>query len=131
MQCPHASKTLHGALSSSKRLMRILRAILANLLVVAHLARLTMIMGAPATKELIFSARLLSAEELKATGALREIVRDPSALLTRAQEIGEKFVQLAPLTLWGTKEGMRRLRDAMLPSISDVDIVKACYRSQD
>ena len=40
-------------------------------------------------------------------------------------------MELAPLTLWGTKEGMRSLRDAMLPSIADVDIVKACYRSQD
>lgn len=102
-----------------------------NCLTVKNLARLTMIMGAPATKELIFSARLLSAEEFDATGALREIVRDAGALLTRAQEIGERFVELAPLTLWGTKEGMRRLRDAMLPSIADVDIVRACYLSQD
>ena len=102
-----------------------------NCLTVKNLARLAMIMGAPATKELMFTARLLTAEELKAAGGLREIVSDAAELLTRAQEIGEKFVELAPLTLWGTKEGMRRLRDAMLPSIDDVDLVKACYSSRD
>jgi enoyl-CoA hydratase len=102
-----------------------------NCLTVKNLARLAMIMGAPATKELMFTARLLSADEFKATGALRDIAPDAGTLLARAQEIGEKFVELAPLTLWGTKEGMRRLRDAMLPSIADLDIVKACYMSRD
>ena len=102
-----------------------------NCLTVKNLARLTMVMGAPATKELIFTARLLNAEEFKAIGALREVTPAAAALLVRAQEIGEKFVELAPLTLWGTKEGMRRLRDAMLPSIADLDIVKACYLSRD
>jgi len=102
-----------------------------NCLTVKNLARLAMIMGAPATKELMFTARLLNVEELKATGALREIAPDPATLLARAQEIGEEFVNLAPLTLWGTKEGMRRLRDATLPSIADFDILRACYLSRD
>jgi len=102
-----------------------------NCLTVKNLARLAMIMGAQATKELVFSARLLSADEFKSTGALREIVPDASELVKRAQEIGENFVELAPLTLWGTKEGMRRLRDAMLSSTTDTDILEACYLSRD
>jgi enoyl-CoA hydratase len=102
-----------------------------NCLTIKNLARLAMIMWRAATKELIFDARLRSADELKAIGAIREVVADEQSLVARAEQIAEGFVELAPLTLWATKEGMRRLRDATLPIGSDVDLVKTCYLSRD
>ncbi len=102
-----------------------------NCLTIRNLARLAMIMGMAATKELIFDARLRGADELAAMGAVREVVAEEQLLVARAGEIVEGFVELAPLTLWATKEGMRRLRDATLPTSSDVDLVKTCYLSRD
>lgn len=102
-----------------------------NCLSVKNLGRLVMIMGFAATKELIFDARLRGAAELMACGGLREVVADDAALVARAEEIAAGFVELAPLTLWATKEGMRRLRDAMLPPGMDVDLLQTCYLSQD
>jgi enoyl-CoA hydratase/carnithine racemase len=96
-----------------------------------NLARLSNLIGYQHTKELVMSARLLNANELAEAGALNEIVPDEPALFTRAQQIAESYADLAPLTIWATKEAMRRLRDFAIPPHADADILAACYLSQD
>jgi enoyl-CoA hydratase len=96
-----------------------------------NLARLVNLIGFQLTKEIVMSARFLGAKELHEAGGLTEIVADDAALFTRAQEIGEQYAQMAPLTIWATKESLRRLRNFAVPEHADSDILMSCYLSQD
>ena len=99
-----------------------------NCLSIKNLARLAGILGTPRTKEMIFNARLLTAEELAGTGALRTVVPEEE-LADRAQAIAEELATLAPLTLWTTREALHRLRDHGLPPDGDDDLLRRCYLS--
>lgn len=94
-------------------------------------ARLTALVGPARTKEMVFSARLLDAATLESAGALRETVPDDADLLPRAEEIAADLATLAPLTLWNTKETLRRMRDAAIAGVEDQDLLMACYGSKD
>ncbi|HTW83483.1 MAG TPA: enoyl-CoA hydratase [Candidatus Sulfotelmatobacter sp.] len=103
---------------------------LGNCLSIANLARVADLVGVPAAKALLFSARLLDAQAALHAGLLNEVVLDVDALLPRAHEIARGMLALAPLTLRATKEGFRRLRAARaLPAGSD--LIRACYGSDD
>lgn len=102
-----------------------------NCLSSKNFARLSSLIGPARTKELVFSARLLTADEMMAAGALREIVPPDGDLLTRAQDIATAMAQLAPLTLWGTKETLRRMRDETPEAAAKNDLLMACYASED
>ncbi len=101
-----------------------------NCLSIKNLARLEAILGTARTKELIFSARLLAADELADAGALRAVVPEEE-LIARTQALAEELASLAPLTLWATREGLRRLRDHGLPPEGDNDLLRRCYLSAD
>lgn len=96
-----------------------------------NLARLVNLIGFQLTKEIVMSARFLSAKELADVGGLTELVSDEAGLHPRAQAIGEEYAKLAPLTMWATKESLRRLRNFSIPEHADADILSACYLSQD
>jgi enoyl-CoA hydratase/carnithine racemase len=66
-----------------------------------------------------------------ACGLLSEVTPDEGSLLTRAQSLAEEVASLAPLTLWATKEALRRVRDALIPDGTDSDLILACYTSKD
>jgi enoyl-CoA hydratase/carnithine racemase len=83
------------------------------------------------TKEIVMTARFLTAEELNRAGGLTELVPEEDDLFKRAQAFGEELAQRAPLTLWATKEALRRLRNFSIPDHSDSDILAACYLSRD
>lgn len=104
---------------------------LGNCLSTPNLARLTAICGFPRVKEMVMRARLLEAPELLAAGIVSEVVPDEASLPARAQALAEELAANAPLTLWATKEGLRRLRDSLRPAQPDVDLVVACYMSKD
>jgi len=101
---------------------------LGNCLSMANLARLAALIGPARVTEIIFTARLLDAEEARAAGLLSEVLPDPAALAERATALAQTVASHAPLTLRATKEALRRLRDHLPP---DEDLIRLCYASAD
>ena len=102
---------------------------LGNCLAAGNLARLTALIGAGRVREMIFTARLMLADEALATGLVSEVLPDENALLTRATELAAQVGAMAPLTLRATKEAMRRNRAAV--QVDDEDLIAMCYMSDD
>ena len=103
---------------------------LGNCLSMSNYARLSGLIGAARTKEIIFTARLVEAEEARTIGLLSEVLPDRDALLARATELAQLVASHAPLTLRATKEALRRLRDQQLQGM-DKDLILMCYLSAD
>ena len=87
-------------------------------------------MGAGRVKEMIFTARLVGAEEAKSAGLISEIVDDQPALMARAAELAALLATHAPITLRTTKEALRRLRTEGAAA-DDRDLILAAYMSAD
>lgn len=103
---------------------------LGNCLSVANLARLAALMGAGRVREMLFTARLIGADEALAIGLVSEVLPDAAAVASRADALAALLASHAPLTLRATKEALRRLRlDG--PGAEDADLVTACYGSAD
>jgi len=94
-------------------------------------ARAAALIGIARLKDLIMRARLMSAKDMLACGLLAELTADEASLLPRAQEMAEEVASYAPLTLWATKEALRRVRDQLIPEGADSDLIVACYMSAD
>lgn len=103
---------------------------LGNCLSIANLSRLSTLMGAGRVKEIIFTARLVGAEEALNAGLIAEIVPDHAALITRTEELAALLATHAPLTLSTTKEALRRLR-VQGAEADDRDLVVQAYMSED
>ncbi len=101
---------------------------LGNCLSMENYARLAALIGMSRAKEMIFTARLLGADEALAAGFLSEVVEDHEALMKRADELAETVAGHAPLTLAATKEAFRRLRDG---NSEGEDLILSCYMSHD
>jgi enoyl-CoA hydratase len=104
---------------------------LGNCLSMANYARLSALLGVARLKDLIMRARLMESGEMLSSGLLSEVTPDEASLMSRAQALAEEMTELAPLTLWATKEALRRLRDRMVPEGADRDLIIACYMSAD
>lgn len=102
---------------------------LGNCLAAGNLARLTELVGAGRVRELIFTARLIEAEEALRIGLVTEVLADEAALMARAEELAQHVGAMAPLTLRATKEAMRRNRAAA--KVEDDDLIISCYMSDD
>ncbi len=103
---------------------------LGNCLSMANYARLAALLGPARVIELVYSARLIEAEEARAIGLVYEILPDHAALLDRAAALATTLAGHAPLTLRATKEAMRRLREAARQVNGD-DLVAMCFTSDD
>ena len=101
---------------------------LGNCLSMSNLARLAALIGPARVTEIIFTARLLDAEEARAAGLVSEVLPDPAALAERATALATLVAGHAPLTLRATKEALRRMRDSLPP---DEDLIRLCYTSED
>ena len=101
---------------------------LGNCLSMANVARLSALIGPARVTEMIFTARLLPAQEALGAGFVSEVVEDHAALMTRAEALARQIAANAPLTLRATKEALRRLRDNLPP---DEDLIRLCYTSED
>jgi enoyl-CoA hydratase/carnithine racemase len=101
---------------------------LGNCLSIANVARLAALIGPARVTEMIFTARLFSAEEALATGFVSEVTEDHQALMSRAESLARQIAANAPLTMRATKEALRRLRDRLPP---DEDLIRLCYTSND
>ncbi len=103
---------------------------LGNCLSARNIARLEALLGAGRTREVIFTSRLVGAEEALAAGLVTELLDDHAALASRAQELAALLAGQAPLTLQATKEAQRRLM-AAAAQVEDEDLIVKCYTSED
>jgi enoyl-CoA hydratase/carnithine racemase len=101
---------------------------LGNCLSMANIARLSALIGPARVTDMIFTARLLNAEEARAAGLVSEVLDDQVLLLARAEALARQVAANAPLTLRATKESLRRLREHLPP---DEDLIRLCYGSDD
>ncbi len=103
---------------------------LGNCLSMANYGRLAALIGPARVLDLVYTARLIEAEEARAIGLVSEILPDHAALQARAEALARTIAGHAPLTLRATKEAMRRLRLAARQVDGD-DLVTMCFTSRD
>jgi enoyl-CoA hydratase/carnithine racemase len=101
---------------------------LGNCLSMANYARLTWMLGPSHAKALVLRADFIGADQALQFGLATE-VHEPEALDARVEELVGQLVTQAPLTMWASKESIRRLMLDDLPE-SD-DIVHRVYGSAD
>ena len=103
---------------------------LGNCLSMSSISRLTALVGPARVKDLIFTARLVGAEEAASLGLLNEIVEDLPALQKRAEELATLIAGHAPLTLNATKQALVRLQRRLSREEGE-DLILMCYMSHD
>lgn len=104
---------------------------LGNCLSQQNYARLVAVFGLPRAKQLLMTARLMTAPELLAAGYVSEVVATEEELLPRAQALAEEIATFAPLTLLATKRAIHRVRNRLFPVEEDKDLIEMCYLSED
>ena len=106
---------------------------LGNCLSVAIHARLLDMLGPARTKEILFRARLVGADEALQAGLVNEIV-PAERLHGYVREVAEEIAGHAPITLQVTKEAVRRLqmyRRAVPDGELGEDLIVRAYMSED
>jgi len=103
---------------------------LGNCLSISNYVRLVALLGPARVKDIIFTARLIDAEEACKIGLLGEALPDYDSLQRRANELAQIVASQAPLTLRVTKEALRRIKEKMSPE-DDRDLILKCYLSRD
>lgn len=102
---------------------------LGNVLSTNNYSRLIDLIGPARTKELIYLAKLVEADEAKSIGLVNEVV--PSeALEDRVTELANQIAGHAPLTIQATKESIRRVLHHRRPP-RDQDLIVKVYTSDD
>jgi enoyl-CoA hydratase/carnithine racemase len=102
---------------------------LGNCLSMSAYAHFMDLLGPSRLKELMFTARLLSADEALTAGFVHEIV-PPEEIESRVRELAERIASHAPITLWVTKEAIRRIQEARSLPDGD-DLIAKTYASAD
>jgi enoyl-CoA hydratase/carnithine racemase len=103
---------------------------LGNCLSHQNYVRLVALLGFPRASEILMTGRLMDAEELRAIGAVAEVVTE-ERLFDRAQELAESIGANAPLTVQAAKKALIRIRNRLVPTEDDDDIIRMCYMSHD
>ena len=85
--------------------------------------------GPVRAREIVLTARLVSAADATAMGLVDE-VHPAAALRGRVKELAAHIAELAPLTLAATKEAVRRMIVATSPGSLE-DLLLSCYLSED
>ncbi|MCJ2018176.1 enoyl-CoA hydratase/isomerase family protein [Methylobacterium sp. E-065] len=108
---------------------------LGNCLSQGNLKRLSGLIGPARVKDIIFTARLVGAEEALAIGLVGEVVEDRAALTERVDALAQLLAGHAPLTMQATKEGLRRLAEEEATAEGEAhpgdDLILMCYMSRD
>ncbi|MGY4287202.1 aspartate aminotransferase-like enzyme/enoyl-CoA hydratase/carnithine racemase [Bradyrhizobium sp. LM2.7] len=103
---------------------------LGNCLSMSNISRVVSLVGPARTKDLIFKARLVEAQEALSLGLLNEVVPDVETLHRRADETAKLVASHAPLTLEATKEAVRRIRRTLSREEGE-DLILKAYMSED
>jgi enoyl-CoA hydratase/carnithine racemase len=93
-----------------------------NCLSMENYARLAALLGEARVKDIVFTARPVEADEALAIGLATEVVEDAPA---RVEELCSLLASHAAMTMWATKEALRRLR----PLPDGDDLVHEVYGS--
>jgi enoyl-CoA hydratase/carnithine racemase len=101
---------------------------LGNCLSMAGYARLVAVLGEARVKDVVFTARMVGAEEARAAGLVSAVVAEDE-IDAYVADLAERVAGHAPITLRVTKEALRRLRAANLPE--GADLVEEAYGSED
>ena len=96
-----------------------------NCLSMENYARLAALLGPARLKDIVFTARTIEPDEALATGLATEVVDDAEA---RVEELCELLASHAPVTLYATKEALRRIRTATTPD--GEDLIREAYGSE-
>ena len=102
---------------------------LGNCLSMEAYSRYVDVLGPSRLKELIFTARLLSAEEARAAGYVHEIV-PADRIDARVRELAEQLCEHAPITMAVTKEAVRRIAEQRRARGGE-DLIARTYTSDD
>jgi len=103
---------------------------LGNCLSASSLERLVALIGEARVVDVIFTSRLIEAEEALRIGLVREVVDSHDALMVRCESLAREIAGYAPLTLRITKQLLRRLRQRQ-NAVEDSDLVALSYTSAD
>jgi enoyl-CoA hydratase len=103
---------------------------LGNCLSTSNISRLTALIGPARVKDIIFTARLVEADEAAAAGLLTEVLDDIRALQRRVGELALLIAGNAPLTLNATKQALARLQRRLSREEGE-DLILMCYTSRD
>lgn len=102
---------------------------LGNCLSMAAYSRLVDLVGPSRAKAMIFTAKLLTAEEAKAVGFVHEIV-EADTIEARVNELAHEIASYAPLTIYATKEMIRRIQEQRRGEGGE-DLIELVYGSED
>jgi len=102
---------------------------LGNCLSIKNYQHLAEAFGDMRAKEMLLTARLLSAEEALHCGFLTAIIEE-ERLYAHVMETAQQICNLAPLTIWATKEAHRRLHAHPADAPFD-DVIARVYGSHD
>jgi enoyl-CoA hydratase/carnithine racemase len=103
---------------------------LGNCLSMSNISRLAALIGLARVKDLIFTARLIGADEAASAGLLSEVVEDLAGLQRRADELAMLIAGNAPLTLSAAKQALARLQKR-LSREEGQDLILMCYMRRD
>lgn len=103
---------------------------LGNTLSADTLSRMVHLIGEAKVIDLIFTSRLIEADEALHIGLVNELCDDCDATMERALAIATRLKQHAPLTMRSIKTILRRLREAQ-PKVEDADLIGEVYGSDD
>jgi enoyl-CoA hydratase/carnithine racemase len=101
---------------------------LGNCLSMTGYARLVALLGEARVKDVVFTARMVGADEALAAGLVSAIV-PAEEIEAHVLELAERVAGHTPITLRVTKEALRRLREANVPD--GADLVEEAYGSED
>ena len=102
---------------------------LGNILSMHNFVRLVSLIGPARTKDLIFTARLIGAEEGRSIGVFNEIV-ESDQIEVRTLALAEQIASNAPLTIRAAKMAVQRIVNKMRLEEAE-DLVLMCYMSED
>ena len=102
---------------------------LGNTLSTRNYARLAAMIGIARTKDIILLARLMDAEEMRASGLLNELTTE-DGLYQRAEEVARTAASHAPITVRTAKQELNRIVRHWAPKASPQHVVQA-YTSED
>jgi len=102
---------------------------LGNALSIANLNRVGHLIGFGRLREILFTARLIEAEEARAIGLVADILPE-GEVLEAAEALAARLAGHAPITLRVTKEALRRLR-IHGPGAEGSDLIVEAYMSRD
>jgi enoyl-CoA hydratase len=104
---------------------------LGNCLSPANYARLVDLVGPGRTKDLLFTGRLLDAQEAQSLGLVTGMA-EPDEIDAAVRALAETIATNAPLTIRATKEAIRRIAVLRRPDVGAADdLIDACYSSHD